>query len=63
MSALRFSAVTKSFDGRQVLDKLDFAVAEAEVYGLLGPNGAGKSVRLRLCPRFRDRRTGVHRDA
>lgn len=32
-----------SFEGRTVLNGLDFEVGPGEVYGLLGPNGAGKT--------------------
>lgn len=48
MTALRFAGVRKAFAGKTVLDGLDFAVGEAEVYGLLGPNGSGKSTAINI---------------
>ena len=35
--------LTKSFDGRRVVDDLSFSVKKGEVFALLGHNGAGKS--------------------
>ena len=36
--------LTKSFNGRTVVDKISFRVEKGEVFGLLGHNGAGKSI-------------------
>jgi ABC-2 type transport system ATP-binding protein len=38
----------KSFDGKTVLDGLNFSVCRGEVYGLLGPNGAGKTTAINI---------------
>lgn len=38
--------LTKSFNGRKVLDGLTFSVKKGEVFGLLGHNGAGKSTTI-----------------
>jgi phospholipid/cholesterol/gamma-HCH transport system ATP-binding protein len=46
--AVRMENVTKSFDGRKVLDGLSFQVASGEGFCLLGRSGIGKSVTLKL---------------
>ena len=35
--------LTKSYDGRKVVDKVHFTIAQGETVALLGPNGAGKT--------------------
>ena len=40
--------LTKSFNGRKVVDKISFRVEKGEVFGLLGHNGAGKSTIIDL---------------
>ena len=35
--------VSKSFDGRPILKKINIEIHKSEVVGLLGPNGSGKS--------------------
>lgn len=40
--------LTKSFNGRTVVDKISFRVEKGEVFGLLGHNGAGKSTIIDL---------------
>jgi ABC-type multidrug transport system ATPase subunit len=44
---LTLSGVTKSFDGRRVLNGLDLAVRSGESVALLGANGSGKTTTLR----------------
>lgn len=34
--------------GRQVLQGLDFAVGDGEIFGFLGPNGSGKSTTQKI---------------
>jgi phospholipid/cholesterol/gamma-HCH transport system ATP-binding protein len=46
--AVKVENVTKSFDGRKVLDDLSFQVASGEGFCLLGRSGIGKSVTLKL---------------
>jgi tungstate transport system ATP-binding protein len=40
--------LTKTYEGRNVLDIEDLALKEGEITGLLGPNGAGKTTLLKI---------------
>lgn len=40
---IQISGLSKSYDGRKVIENLSFSVTAGEVFGLLGANGAGKS--------------------
>jgi lipopolysaccharide export system ATP-binding protein len=40
---LAAQGLTKSYDGRKVVDNVHFTIAQGEVVALLGPNGAGKT--------------------
>ena len=42
-SVLRASEISKTYQGRRVVDAVSVSVATGEVVGLLGPNGAGKT--------------------
>ncbi len=46
--AIVFDHVTKSFNGRSILDGVCFSVAPGEVLCILGRSGTGKSVTLKL---------------
>ncbi len=48
MSILKAEAVTKSFNGRRVVDGVHVEVKGGEVVGLLGPNGAGKTTTFHM---------------
>jgi len=48
MTQLTVSELRKSYDGREVIAGVDFALIPGECFGLLGPNGAGKTTTLRL---------------
>lgn len=39
---IEVQSLTKKFNGRTVLNEINFQVKEGEVFGYLGPNGAGK---------------------
>ena len=42
------AGVTKSFDGKTVVNAIDLAVRRGEIYGFLGPNGSGKTTFIRM---------------
>ena len=46
--SLSAAGLTKIYDGRAVLDGLDFAFQRGKVHAVIGPNGSGKSTLLRL---------------
>ncbi|MEH3154839.1 MAG: ATP-binding cassette domain-containing protein [Gordonia paraffinivorans] len=46
--AVEVSGLTKEFDGRRVVDDVDFVVPAGTVCGILGPNGAGKTTTVRM---------------
>lgn len=45
---IQLTSVSKSFDKKLVLDRIDWTVKKGSVFGLVGPNGAGKSTLLRI---------------
>jgi len=45
---IQLTSVSKSFDNKLVLDRIDWTVKKGSVFGLVGPNGAGKSTLLRI---------------
>jgi ABC-2 type transport system ATP-binding protein len=47
-TAIRTTALTKSYGGKRALDSVDLAVEEGSIFGFLGPNGAGKTTTLRI---------------
>ncbi len=57
--ALALHRVSKSFDGRKVLDDARFAVRWGEVHALLGENGAGKSTIMNVATGVYIADTGV----
>jgi ABC-2 type transport system ATP-binding protein len=42
------NGLTKTFDGRTVVDHVDLLVRGREIFGLIGPNGAGKSTLIKM---------------
>ena len=46
--AIDVSGVTKSFDGKVVVNAIDLQVRRGEIYGFLGPNGSGKTTFIRM---------------
>ena len=49
---IRLEQVSKSFDGRKILDELNLTISENEFVTLLGPSGCGKTTTLRLIAGF-----------
>ncbi len=49
---IELDAVSRSFNGRQVVSDLSFQVQKGEVLGFLGPNGAGKSTTMKMITGF-----------
>lgn len=48
MKEIEIHDLCKSFEGREVLSHVTFAVEKGEVFGYLGPNGAGKTTTMRV---------------
>ncbi len=48
MSAVEVRNLSRSFDGREILRNVSFAVGHGEIFGYLGPNGAGKTTTVRI---------------
>jgi ABC-2 type transport system ATP-binding protein len=45
--------LSKSYDGRKVVDGVSFDVKPGEIFGILGPNGAGKTTTLEMMETLR----------
>ncbi|MBN1354783.1 ABC transporter ATP-binding protein [bacterium] len=45
---LHLENLTKRFDKRTVVDRLDLHVSKGQLYGFLGPNGAGKTTTIKM---------------
>ena len=48
MSAIRTTALRRTFGNVVAVDSLDLEVAKGEIFGLVGPDGAGKSTTMRM---------------
>ena len=46
--AIDAEGLTKSFNGRIVVNHLTLKVPKGEIYGFLGPNGSGKTTTIRM---------------
>jgi ABC-type Fe3+/spermidine/putrescine transport system ATPase subunit len=45
---IKIEALSKSFNGKKVIENLNFEIQKKEIVALLGPNGSGKSTLLNL---------------
>jgi ABC-2 type transport system ATP-binding protein len=45
---VRFSHLTRDFNGFRAVDRLNLTVGAGEFFGFLGPNGAGKSTTIKM---------------
>ncbi|MBO8164898.1 MAG: metal ABC transporter ATP-binding protein [Brevibacillus sp.] len=45
---VRLSSVTFQYDGKSVLEQIDFTLHKGDFCGIVGPNGSGKSTLLKL---------------
>lgn len=52
-AAISIEGVSKSYQGRLVVDSLDLAVGAGELMAVLGPNGAGKTTTIEMAEGFR----------
>lgn len=50
---LRVKDLVKVYDGRRVVDGINFNVKKGEIFGILGPNGAGKTTTLEMLEALR----------
>ncbi|MCM3337907.1 ABC transporter ATP-binding protein [Paenibacillus sp. MER TA 81-3] len=48
MNMVQIRNVVKKYNGKAVVDHLNLAIEEGEIFGLLGPNGAGKSTTIHM---------------
>jgi ABC-2 type transport system ATP-binding protein len=48
MNTIEVEGISRTFNGKLVVDKLTFTVQEGEIFGFLGPNGAGKTTTIRM---------------
>ncbi|MFZ6799526.1 ABC transporter ATP-binding protein [Undibacterium sp. Di24W] len=46
--AIDVAGLSKSYDGRHVVDQVDIQVAQGSICGFLGPNGSGKTTTIRM---------------
>jgi len=47
-NSLKISAISKSFGGSLVLDKISFSVRKNHIFGFIGLNGAGKTTLIKI---------------
>ncbi len=55
---VELEGITKSFDGKKVIDNLNLSIGRNEFITLLGPSGCGKSTTLRIIGGFEKPDTG-----
>jgi subfamily B ATP-binding cassette protein MsbA len=58
-SAITFKDVSFGYDGKTVLDGVNFRVAVGQIAAFVGPSGVGKTTLVNLVPRFYDVTAGA----
>lgn len=53
MNIIEVKNITKSYNRKRVVKKINFTVKQGEIFGILGPNGAGKSTTLEMIEALR----------
>ena len=48
MNLLNLEKITKAYHNQNMLDQIDFSLAEGEKVGVIGINGTGKSTLLKI---------------
>ena len=48
MNTIEVEGLSRTFNGKPVVNELTFTVQEGEIFGFLGPNGAGKTTTIRM---------------
>ncbi|XP_066249198.1 phospholipid-transporting ATPase ABCA3-like [Euwallacea similis] len=56
--SLRVKKLTKCYNGKKVVNKIDLTLNEGECVGILGENGAGKSTTFRMLTKEEERSNG-----
>lgn len=47
-TVIKVRGLTKSFNGKTVVNGLNMTIRQGEIYGFLGPNGSGKTTSIRM---------------
>ncbi|TDW25719.1 iron complex transport system ATP-binding protein [Breznakia blatticola] len=55
---MKIEKLTKTYDGKTVVDQVDFEIPKGKVLSLIGPNGAGKSTVMHMISRLIAKDTG-----
>lgn len=48
LNALEVINISKSFNGKKAIKKIDFKIKYGEIFGFLGPSGAGKTTTIKM---------------
>ena len=60
---LEIQNLSKSFNNRQILHKINFDVKEGEIFSLIGMNGIGKSTLIKMILDLLDQDEGEIKDS
>ncbi|WP_100064976.1 ABC transporter ATP-binding protein [Miniphocaeibacter massiliensis] len=48
LNALEVSKISKEFNGKKAIKRIDFKIKYGEIFGFLGPSGAGKTTTIKM---------------